>query len=135
MNYFDAISTRADELTEAAEKIVSGKPFRACQDCAFIIAKAADEIFNAAKARNGGSEDWESIPRWVANVEDGYIQYYSPPENGSLYYALGWSQAAQDCNLRLYAEAVEAGKDPEKVEYIPCLAEKEIVIKYTKEKP
>jgi hypothetical protein len=64
---------------------------------------------------------------------DGFIPYSRIPHNGSLYFSFGFSVQAMECNLTRFWKAVTAGFNPKDVEYIPCLAEKEIVEKYSKE--
>ncbi len=127
MNYFEAIAKRCAELDALAEERMKGLPFISCPDMVDFLWVEAHRIF---KTEN---EDWDAVPDWVGYAMDGFIPFTQPPHNGSIYHALGFSMQAMEYNLRLYYEAVKAGRDPDGQEFVPCLAEKEIVDAYAQE--
>lgn len=117
MNYFAAISRRADELNQLGEKYLQKLPFmsnhKICKRLWAIAAKI--------------DKSTETNPDWVDSTLDHSIPFASPPRNGSLYFSLGFAITAQDAKLRNLLEVAE-GRDSEL--NLAVLAEKDIVESY-----
>ncbi len=126
MNYFKAILKRCEEIDALAEKWLSKFDFIDSPTLCQSIYDKAWDIFEEA------NEDWDAVPEWVAEVVDGHIPYAGIPENGSLFYSLGFSVISQDAHLRHFYETNVLGKSIVDLSF-PVLAEEEIVMKYSKD--
>lgn len=126
MKYFSAIVKRANELEELGKEYLSPLPFIPNED-------VGDRIYNAVLKIWDKTEDKDSLPDWIHTAYyDGYIPYGIECRNGSIYYSLGFSPTAKDAKLRNLLEIVE-GREEKELDF-SCVAEKEIVEKYCKEK-
>ena len=121
MDYFKAISFRASQLDDLANAYLSNLPFLSNEQVLERLWVKAKEIWN----QNGGDFNGKS-PEWVENWMDGW-QPCSTPQNGSIYFSLGWSVASQDAHLRNLLERAE-GREIKELDFA-ILAEKEIVDK------
>lgn len=121
MDYFKAISFRASQLDDLANAYLSKLPFLSNDQVLEKLWSKAKEIW-----KQNGSDFNGKSPEWVENWMDGWIPY-STPQNGSLYFSLGWSVASQDAHLRNLLERAE-GRETKELDFA-ILAEKEIVDK------
>lgn len=124
MNYFQAIAARAEQLDELGRKYLDSLPFLPNDEVIQRIFVRAKQIFEEAE------EDWEAVPDWVASTMDGWMPYATLPNNGSIYYSLGYSVVAHDAHLRNFLEIAE-GRTDQRLDF-PCLAEKEKVEEMSK---
>jgi hypothetical protein len=118
MNYFAAISARCAELNEAGQRYLDQFDFIPNDEILQRIWDKAWEI-DAQPGEN---------PEWVDMTCDNCIPFGSVPNNGSIYYSLGWAETANDACLRNLLEIAE-GRTTEELD-LATLAEKEIVESY-----
>lgn len=121
MNYFEAISFRCSQIDDLASNYLSRLPFLSNEEVLDRLWVKACEIWES-----NGKEFNQKSPEWVENWMDGWPPY-STPNNGSLYFSLGWSLVSQDAHLRNLLERAE-GREKEELNF-PILAEKEVVDK------
>lgn len=129
MNYFDAISHRAAQLDELGQNYLNKFEFLSNDEILTRLWKIANDKFDSI------GRDWnkiDSIPEWMGSFLDGRTPY-SPSNNGSLYYSLGYSVISADAHLRNLLERAE-GREIKELDF-PCLAEKEIVDSLTDKDP
>lgn len=127
INYFSALSKESDELTKKALEYLDKFDFLTVDEMSERIWKAAWEKLNKL-GESGIEEKWDELPEWIKTVYDGYIPYSQPPKNGSLYYALGYSPAASEANLRNLLEIAE-GRETEELN-LPIVPPKDFWKKY-----
>jgi len=118
MNYFAAISKRADELTARAQAYLDGLPFMPNDNVMGRLWEIAQAIDTA---------DGEN-PDWVDSTLDGWIPFSGVPRDGSLFFALGYSPTAQDARLRNLLEVAERRENV--TLELATVAEQEIVDTY-----
>lgn len=118
MNYFSAISKRAEELNALGQEYLNKLPFMSNDDVCQRLWDVAWEI---------DASDQEN-PDWVWSTTEGNIPYGGVPRNGSLYFSLGFAMVANDACLRNLLEVAE-GRETEELD-LATLAEKEIVESY-----
>jgi hypothetical protein len=122
MNYFEAITHRCSELDTLGANYLNSFEFLPNDEVCQQIFKIAKSIFTKA------GEDWEAVPEWVASTMDGWMPYASVPQNGSLYFSLGFSCVSQDAHLRNLLERAK-GTETKELDF-EVVADKKIVAKY-----
>ena len=96
MNYFEAISHRADELNVEGQSYLDRLPFMDNEAVCERLYELAVEI----------DEQPGENPDWVDSTLDGHIPFGSVPRNGSLFFTMGFAVSANDARLRNLLEAM-----------------------------
>ena len=110
LNYFTALTEECEVLNKKARAYLDTLPFISNQECMNRIFKRAAEIFEEA------NEDWGAVPEWVADTMDGWMPYSGVPQNGSMYFSLGFSPVSLDAHLRNLLEIAE-GRETKELDF------------------
>lgn len=117
MNYFEKITSRCNELDKLGQDYLDQFDFIPSDKLAEAIAEKAYEIF---KSKN---KDWDKIDDLTADILDNGVAFCGVPNNGSLYYAMGYSMVSQDAHLRNLYNNYVLGLNEGELDF-PVLAEK-----------
>lgn len=106
MNYFRAITKRAEELDELAKPYLENRPNWSLEDLAHKNCKLAYKIF----IKNG--RDWNKVPEIVADIMDGWLPFSNNDKpNGSIYHTLGLSLASKEAHAWSLYDYLSGKKD------------------------
>jgi hypothetical protein len=113
MNYFTELAHATNELDERAQLYLNQFDHTSVRDLCALINRKVWEIF-----RNFG-EDYEKIPpKWKNCFEiilDGGMPYLRQ-NNGSINYALGFSNISAEAHLRNFLEQLE-GRETKNLDF------------------
>ena len=125
MNYFTKLTEECAKLDALGQAYLDGFEFIPPNKIVDRILKAARNVWEAAGGESITDEEWTALPEWVKASEDGSVPYSGPPNNGSLYYHLGFSLISCDAHLRNLLEIVE-GREEKELDF-PVLVDEAIM--------
>ena len=107
---FTWIKDEGNKLDILGKAYLDKFDFIANDDMAQRLAEISWRLFEES------GKDWDSIPWWAANIQDGWMPFYHPPKNGSLHYSLGFSMVSQEAHLRNLLEIAE-GREKKELDF------------------
>jgi len=97
---FSYLEKFVEEIDKAAEKFLSQFEFVPSDDMAQDIWSRAIALYK------NNDESFDNLPDWACDVLDCGVPYCGT-NNGSLWYALGYSVISQDAHLRCFWENIK----------------------------